>query len=87
MSWQKLISIPVAGQLKNRIPELQLHAGLPEELREPSGTPSIIVLEDLMNEEQELLHHTIGMWAWSWVQNFFHKSSKCVTMDHKFIFF
>jgi hypothetical protein len=51
----------VAGQLKNRIPELQLHAGLPEELREPSGTPSIIVLEDLMNEEQELLHHTIGM--------------------------
>lgn len=80
--------------LKDRIPQIEFKKGLPEEFADGSDLPSIIVLDDLMNEasksEDTLAaftrtshHRNVSLIIL--VQNFFHKNIRPISTNCHYI--
>jgi len=82
------------SKLKSDVPEIKFYKGLPEEYSDGSDTPSIIVLDDLMNEASKsddaiaaftrTSHHR-NVSLIILVQNFFHKSLRSITSTCHYI--
>jgi len=76
------------SKLKIDIPEIKFHKGLPEEYSDGTDNPSIVVLDDLMNEASKsddtlaaftrTCHHR-NVCLIILVQNFFHKALRSIT--------
>jgi Poxvirus A32 protein/Zinc finger, C2H2 type len=75
-------------ELAQRVPEIKFHKGLPSEYADGSDSPSIVVLDDLMNEASKsddavaaftrTSHHR-NVCLIMLVQNFFHKNLRNLT--------
>jgi Poxvirus A32 protein len=75
-------------ELAHRVPEIKFHKGLPSEYADGSDSPSIVVLDDLMNEASKsddavaaftrTSHHR-NVCLIMLVQNFFHKNLRNLT--------
>jgi Poxvirus A32 protein len=81
-------------ELKRSIPGIIFHEGLPESYSNDDDDPSIVVLDDLMNEASKsdnvcaaftrTSHHR-NVCLIILVQNFFHKNLKCITGNCHYI--
>lgn len=78
------------SKLKKDIPSIVFHKGLPEEYADGSDEPSIVVLDDLMNEAGKSNDASLAFTRTSHhrnvclillVQNFFHKNLRTMTSN------
>jgi len=84
------------NDLKKRIPCIEFHKGLPEEFADGTDKPSIVVLDDLMNEVSKsddtlaaftrTSHHR-NVNIIILVQNFFHKNLRSITTSCHYLCF
>jgi A32 protein len=84
------------NKLKHQVPEMEFHRGLPESFADGSDEPSIVVLDDLMDEASKSdntcaaftrtsHHRNVSLIILT--QNFFHKNLRSITTSCHYLCF